>query len=193
MPLFEWARRTVAGGRFVSPGRQPVELLTRIEDVAPNHPDLSRLRAEAAATVLRRGREHLRRRQPLEAFELLPHPPAIEGGTASLTAVRASRFQRAWPDASRAPSFSCSSCTSRAPAAEDMAPGCLPPMLPSSSHKSAAAHLALADALLSANRREAAAAEYRRVLGLHPRALERRLAEHGLVRLGLRPSRRERR
>ena len=193
--LFEWARRTVAGGRFVSPpGDNLLELLTRIEDVAPNHPDLSRLRAEAAATVLRRGREHLRRRQPLEAFELYRTLLAIEGGTASLTAVRASakpaglarRFPRSELQlqllyVARTGRGGHGAGLSAAHAAVELAP------------RSAAAHLALADALLSANRREAAAAEYRRVLELHPRALERRLAEHGLVRLGLRPSRRERR
>jgi serine/threonine protein kinase len=189
--LFEWARRTVAGGRFVTPpGDNLLELLTRIEDVAPNHPDLPRLRAEAAANVLRRGREHLRRRQPLEAFELYRTLLAIEGGVANLGAVRAAQkptgLARRFPRSELQLQLLYVARTGRgahgaglaaAHAAIEVAP------------RSAAAHLALADALLAANRRDAAATEYRRVLELHPRALERRLAEHGLGRLGLRPGR----
>ncbi len=189
--LFEWARRTVAGGRFVTPpGDNLLELLTRIEDVAPNHPDLPRLRAEAAANVLRRGREHLRRRQPLEAFDLYRTLLAIEGGVANLGAVRAAQkptgLARRFPRSELQLQLLYVARTGRgahgaglaaAHAAIEVAP------------RSAAAHLALADALLAANRRDAAATEYRRVLELHPRALERRLAEHGLGRLGLRPGR----
>jgi tetratricopeptide (TPR) repeat protein len=189
--LFEWARRTVAGGRFVSPpGDNLLELLTRIEDVAPNHPELPRLRGEAAATVLRRAREHLRRRQPQEAFELYRTLLAIESGAGSLTGVRAgskpSGLARRFPRSELQLQLLYVARTGRSGghgaslaaghAAIELAP------------RSAAAHLALADALLAANRREAAAGEYRRVLELHPRSLERRLAEHGLVRLGLRPT-----
>ncbi len=196
--LFEWARRTVVGGRYTSPpGDNLLELLTRIEDVAPNHPELSRLRAEAAATVLRRGREHLRRKQPLEALDLYRALLAIESGATTASAVRASNkptgLARKFPRSELVLQLLYVARTGRggrssgataqlaaAHGAVEIAP------------RSAAAHLALADAFLAANRREAAASEYRRVLELHPRSLERRLAEHGLSRLGLRSPARSR-
>jgi len=196
--LFEWARRTVVGGRYVSPpGDNLLELLTRIEDVAPNHPELGRLRSEAAATVLRRGREHLRRKQPLDALELYRALLAIESGAATASAVRASSkptgLARKFPRSELVLQLLYVARTGRggrstgtaaqlaaAHGAVEIAP------------RSAAAHLALADAFLAASRREAAASEYRRVLELHPRSLERRLAEHGLGRLGLRPPARSR-
>lgn len=194
--LFEWARRTVAGGRYVSPpGDNLLELLTRIEDVAPNHPELARLRSEAAATVFHRGREHLRRKQPLDALDLYRALLAIELGSGS--AVRASSkptgLARKFPRSELVLQLLYVARTGRSGRASGTAAQL------AAAHgaveiapRSAAAHLALADAFLAANRREAAASEYRRVLELHPRSLERRLAEQGLGRLGLRPPSRTR-
>ena len=194
--LFEWARRTVVGGRFVSPpGDNLLELLTRIEDVAPNHPELLRLRSEAAATVLRRGREHLRRKQPLDALDLYRALLAIESGADHASSVRASQkpvgLARKFPRSELVLQLLYVARTGRG----GRSPGTAAQL--AAAHgaveitpRSAAAHLALADAFLAAGRRESATSEYRRVLELHPRSLERRLAEHGLVRLGLRaPSR----
>ena len=181
--LVEWARRAIAGGRYTSPPDDNlIELLQRIEDVAPNHPELLKLRGEAAAAALRRGRDHLRHRQPLDALDSLRALSAIEGGrSGSHGRTSGSGLSRKFPRSelllqllyvARTSHRAHGTGLAAAHGAVEVSP------------RSAAAHLALADALWAVNRRDGATTEYRRVLDLHPRPLERRLAEHGLARMG---------
>jgi serine/threonine protein kinase len=164
--LTEWARRAAAGGRYIAPpGDNLVELLKRIEAVAPEAPELGQLRTQAAAAINNRAREQLRRRHTLAALDsyralqaLQPHAPFPRAELAVQLAATARAIHKG------------AQATALAQTAVELAPGL------------AVTHLALGDTLLAQGQRGAAAVEYRRTLALLPQGSESRQALRGLAR-----------
>jgi hypothetical protein len=171
--LIEWARRATSGGRYVSPpGDNLVELLKRIEAVAPDSSDVLLLREQAAAAINKKARELLHHRRTLAALDsyrallaLAPEAPFPRSELAVQLAATARVIHRNHDQA-----------IELARDAVQLAP------------KLAVTHLALGDALLAKGQRGAAATEYRRALALFPAASEHRQALRGLARASHSPT-----
>ncbi len=181
--LLEWARRAAAGRRFTAPpGDNLRELLARITVLSKHNVEAGKLRQDTISALSRRLHDELRRRHTLDALESfralraldpLHHVEAARKDLLYqlLFLARTSRRGTGAYSGTGANSGDSLSLLA-AHGAVELAPA------------SAAAHLALADALLASGKREAAMSSYRHVLELGPRPTERRLAEQGLLRLG---------
>lgn len=176
--LLEWARRAALGKRYAAPpGDNLKELLARIEALSPNDSAARALRDETTQTLTRRLSEELRRRHPLDALESFRALRALDSASRIGKLRRELLYQLLFVARTgrRGSGRAYEPALFAAHGAVEVAPSY------------AAAHLALADVLLLAGKRESAAASYRRVIELRPREAERRLAAEGLRRLGKPP------
>jgi len=171
--LLEWARRAAAGRRYTAPpGDNLKELLARIEAIPSASDEARALHDETTRSLGKRLHEELRRRHALDALESYRALRALDPSHRLEAPKRELLYQLLFLARTGRRGVGHEIMLLAAHGAVEVAPA------------HAAAHLALADALLAAGRREAAAVAYRRVLELRPRLTERRLAEQGLGRLG---------
>ena len=169
--MIEWGRRAADNGRYLAPkGDNLVELLERIEQVTPRHPEALRLREQAVDKVSERGKDALRRKDLEEALTsyrilsaLKAEEPFPRSELSHQLQVQA-RAQNRGRTRARALEL--------AQGAVEVTPDSVP------------ARLALGDVYLGLAQREQAAGEYRRALGMHPYPEEERAAQAGLVKAG---------
>jgi tetratricopeptide (TPR) repeat protein len=167
--LVEWARRAAAGGRYIEPpGDNLVELLGRIAAVAPAHPELARLRQQAATSLAKKAKEQLQKR----------HTLAAQGSYQALLALQP---EAPFPRTELAVQLSALARVMSLHKGRQKALG-LAQTAVELAPKQAVTHLALGDALLAQGQRSAAAAEYRRALELTAPGNLRRQAQRGLAR-----------
>ena len=172
--LLDWTRQAMTAGRLHAPkGDNASELLARLERVAPTHPALPALYADLAAALIQQGKDELRRHQALEAHRtLLGLHEVVARSEGRLAASHALFPMQALVQellfVARTGRPGHPKMFAAAKAAVALQPD------------SAAAQLVLAQQLLAQGKRAAAHAAYRRVLSLHPRDPERRLALQAL-------------
>ena len=171
--LLEWAQRTLSGRRYTAPpGDNLKELLDRIETLDAKNSEAKALRSAAVKTLNKRLRDELNRRHALDALDSFRALRSLDASKHYDVWRKELVYQLLFLARSGKKGMPVEPLLLAAHGAVELAPG------------SAAAQLALGDVLALANRREAAAASYRKVLDMKPRESETRLAESGLRRLG---------
>jgi tetratricopeptide (TPR) repeat protein len=151
----EWARRTIEGGRIVSPpGDNLKELLDQIEHDDPGNSDAAALRKQTSGTLARKGSLAMRKGRVDEAVQTFQDLAALNPSDADSQKAleRSLRLRAVRLLGLRKPQAAMADATAALEIDADDAP----------------ARLVLADSYLTMGKHELAAEEYQRVLEARP-------------------------